>query len=269
MAEVHAKTFFSQPPQLKESEMHTETTRTQQKQNEPRRTKTPFELDIEARMDRANGERGRWLFILDTLEENQFAPASLSYEFVNRCPHALGEMNLRLEMVMRYRNFVNRIDFDKGDPSKVIARLRVLMLLCSHYSCGEFLKQKTLVIEAFKNLNMKIPQGLLERIAQCDRHQKEHNGYTEQEFSYAGYKRGVANSKVAWIHPDTGDTIVVGTQKLTGGALLSPEEQEQHRLANIALRNEGRAKRLANKANKPQKVKAEKKATTKKGEKRK
>ena len=243
-----------------------QTTQSNHTQAASTRTKSPFELDIIGRMGNAGGLLNRWEAILDELTKSHFAPASLVYEFINQCPNSFGgEANPRLEIVNRYREFVNHINFDPKDPSQITGRLAVLILLSSYYSPSEFLKQKTLVLLAYKALDAKVPKKLLDRITLCDHHQK--NKYSEQDFLGAGYKSGISIGKRAFIHPDTGDTLITGTHKLTGSALLSSEEIEKRRLANTALRNEGRAKRFAAKANKSPKVRAPKKEEDTKGRK--
>lgn len=246
--------------------MQTAQTQRSTKVNAPR-AKSPIELDIEGRMERAAGQLPRWMNILEKIEENHFAPASLVYNFIDKCPSVWNETNLRLELVHRYREFVQQINFDPKDPSRITGRLAVLILLSSYYSPSEFLKQKALVLVAYKALGAKVPKELLDRIALCDRHQKDRGGYREQDLLSVGYARGISNGRKAFIHADTGDVIILGGQKLAGGALLTAAETEKHRLANIALRNEGRAKRFAAKANKAPKVRAPKKEEDTKGKK--
>ena len=231
------------------------------------RTISPFEIDMKGRMERAASELPRWANILEILEEHHFAPAALVYDFMNKCPHAFDGKNLRLELVNNYRSYVEQIVFDPKDPSRITGRLAVLVLLSSYYSAGEFLKQKALVLVAHNALGAKVPQKLNDRIALCDRHQKDHGGYSEQDLLSARYVACISKGKKAFTHEVTGDTIIIGEHKLLGGALLSAEETEKRRLANIALRNEGRAKRFAAKANKSPKVRAPKKEEDTKGKK--
>jgi|GEM_PF-5837215 len=232
------------------------------------RTPSHFETDIKGRMERAASELSRWANILDILEEHHFAPAALVYDFMNKCPPAFEGRNLRLELVNNYRSYVEQIDFDPKDPSRITGRLAVLILLSSYYSPAELLKQKALVLVAYKALGTKVPQKLIDRIALCDRHQKDRGGYSEQDFLSAGYVACVSKGKKAFTHEATGDTIIIGEHKLLGGALLTPEETEKRRLANIARRNEGRAKRFAAKASKSPKIKVPKKEEDKKGKKK-
>lgn len=202
---------------------------------------SPFVIDMKGRMARAGESFGCWQFVVDALTEKKFSPADLVKDFVRDCPLP----DVKQSLLGRQREFILALA-PKELPQNE-GRLGTFVTTSSLCSAKDFLKAANLLKEIYDTIKVPMPKELMGRISACNRVHvsEEGGGYNHADLVGAGYEKRVVNNREAYIHLVSGDVIILpGAKKLTGGALLSPEEIAKRQAINAELRAKGKAARV-------------------------